>query len=115
MVEKRYKTSVGQLAIQWFVFSVDKPVQMLPIQQLAFRNPTLKDQDRAKRNQGSCVNGKDEQWQPLVKLTITTKVGGRKLKAIVDTGCVQMFIQAKLAPAGRAPEATPINMICMHG
>lgn len=49
------------------------------------------------------------------KPTICVHVGGKKIRAIVDTGCAQTLIGADLAPQGWAPNAGTVKMICMHG
>lgn len=45
---------------------------------------------------------------PKEKLTVWTQVGGKKIQAIVDTGCAQTLIWADVAPQGWAPKVDEV-------
>lgn len=41
-------------------------------------------------------------------------VKGKKIQAIVNTGCAQTLFRADLAPQNWAPKTDAVKMICMH-
>lgn len=51
---------------------------------------------------------------PNKRPTVWVKVGGIRIKAIVDTVCTQALIQTELAPREWTPKADAVQMICMH-
>lgn len=61
-----------------------------------------------------CSLGKAS-WEEKKKSKVWTNTGGKKVQAIMDTGCAQMLIWADLTPLAWAPDVTAVWRVCLHG
>lgn len=62
-----------------------------------------------------CSIGKTGGEKPKDKPKIWVRVGGRKMQAIVDTGCTETLVRADLALRDWALRVDAVKMISVHG